>query len=384
MVDVGQTLAASFETPVLFQIAPDISQMQIDTSISEADIGMIQKGQKATFTVDAYPTLTFKATVKEIRLNATIQQGVVFYNVVLSVDNRDQKLMPAMTAYVRVEVAKKENVLAIPNAALRYAPSDVVSPKTEYSVVYKLERDKPVPISLRTGITDGVVSEVLAGNIKVGDSLIIGEENAQAKQKGRFGCAFVMALVELTTITKAYSSGGQNVPVLHGIDLTIEEGDFVAIMGPSGSGKSTLMNILGLLDVPTSGRYRLAGREVTKLNRRELAQTRNALLGFIFQGFNLIKRKNVLHNVALPLVYAGISPKDREKVARQFLQHVGLGEFANRLPNELSGGQQQRVAIARALVNRPKLILADEPTGNLDSHTSDEIMRFLRRSIKKA
>ena len=191
MVDVGQTLAASFETPVLFQIAPDISQMQIDTSISEADIGMIQKGQKATFTVDAYPTLTFKATVKEIRLNATIQQGVVFYNVVLSVDNRDQKLMPAMTAYVRVEVAKKENVLAIPNAALRYAPSDVVSPKTEYSVVYKLERDKPVPISLRTGITDGVVSEVLAGNIKVGDSLIIGEENAQAKQKGRFRLRFL-------------------------------------------------------------------------------------------------------------------------------------------------------------------------------------------------
>jgi len=185
-----------------------------------------------------------------------------------------------------------------------------------------------------------------------------------------------MALIELTTITKVYLSGGQNVPVLHGIDLTIEEGDFVAIMGPSGSGKSTLMNILGLLDVPTSGRYRLAGREVTKLNRRELAQTRNALLGFIFQGFNLIKRKNVLHNVTLPLVYAGVSPKDRDKIARQFLQHVGLGEFASRLPNELSGGQQQRVAIARALVNRPKLILADEPTGNLDSHTSDEIMRF--------
>lgn len=185
-----------------------------------------------------------------------------------------------------------------------------------------------------------------------------------------------MALVELSAITKAYLSGSQSVPVLHGINLQIEEGDFVAIMGPSGSGKSTLMNILGLLDVPTSGHYTLAGRAVTKMNRRELAKTRNTLLGFVFQGFNLIKRKNVLHNVALPLVYAGIQYKEREKIASEFLQHVGLRDFAHRLPNELSGGQQQRVAIARALVNRPKLILADEPTGNLDSQTSDEIMRF--------
>lgn len=191
LVDVGQTLAASFETPVLFQIAPDISKMQIETSISEADIGMIQKGQKATFTVDAYPDLTFNATVKEIRLNATIQQGVVFYNVVLNADNHDQKLLPAMTAYVRVEVAKKENVLAIPNAALRYAPSDAVAPKTEYSVVYKLENNKPVPVPLRTGITDGLVSEVLAGNLKEGDILVVGEESAKQVKKGRFRFRFL-------------------------------------------------------------------------------------------------------------------------------------------------------------------------------------------------
>jgi HlyD family secretion protein len=191
LVDVGQTLAASFETPVLFQIAPDISKMQIETSISEADIGMIQKGQKATFTVDAYPALTFAATVKEIRLNATIQQGVVFYNVVLNADNQDQKLLPAMTAYVRVEVAKKENVLAMPNAALRYAPSDAVAPKTEYSVVYKLENNKPVPVPVRAGITDGLVSEVLAGNLKEGDVLVLGEESAKQAKKGRFRFRFL-------------------------------------------------------------------------------------------------------------------------------------------------------------------------------------------------
>jgi len=164
------------------------------------------------------------------------------------------------------------------------------------------------------------------------------------------------------------------VPVLHGIDLSIRRGEFVAIMGQSGSGKSTLMNILGCLDTPTTGSYELRGRNVSKLRDRQLAEVRNRTIGFVFQGFNLLKRMTALDNVALPLAYAGIGKREARKRARVKLEQTGLGELALRLPNQLSGGQQQRVAIARALVMEPALVLADEPTGNLDTQTSNEIV----------
>ncbi|MEP7085302.1 MAG: ABC transporter ATP-binding protein, partial [Betaproteobacteria bacterium] len=168
--------------------------------------------------------------------------------------------------------------------------------------------------------------------------------------------------------------GGVDVPVLHGIDLVIPEGDFVAIMGHSGSGKSTLMNILGCLDSPTTGRFALAGRDVAGLSDAELAAVRNRTVGFVFQGFNLLKRMSALDNVALPLGYAGIPRREARRRARAKLEQTGLGALAERLPNQLSGGQQQRVAIARALVMEPALVLADEPTGNLDTQTGNEIM----------
>lgn len=189
------------------------------------------------------------------------------------------------------------------------------------------------------------------------------------------------ALIRTERLTKSYA--GQNgkaaVEVLHGIDLSIEAGEFVAIMGQSGSGKSTLMNLLGCLDVASNGHYWLDGQAVDQLTPDALAVLRNRLIGFVFQGFNLLPRSNLLDNVALPLLYAGSARQARHQRAEEVLAAVGLAGLGQRLPSQLSGGQQQRVAIARALANHPRLILADEPTGNLDSHTSDEIMALFSR-----
>ena len=185
-------------------------------------------------------------------------------------------------------------------------------------------------------------------------------------------------LLHLVDIEKRYRSGDVEVRALRGASLGIEAGEFVAIMGASGSGKSTLMNILGCLDRPTSGSYRLADAEVAGLDKVELATIRNQVIGFVFQSFNLLSRTSAAENVELPLLYAGVSTKERRQRALMALQRVGLGERAEHHPSQLSGGQQQRVAIARALVNNPRLLLADEPTGNLDSKTSMEVMSLFQ------
>lgn len=185
-----------------------------------------------------------------------------------------------------------------------------------------------------------------------------------------------MSLIELKQITKSYPLGDGFLQILKGIDLSIEKGDFVAIMGPSGSGKSTLMNILGCLDKPTTGTYALDGRRVDSLSSDELAQVRNQKLGFVFQGFNLLSRTSALENVELPMVYANVDAREREERAKVALQKVGLAERMDHQPNQLSGGQQQRVAIARAIVNEAPIIFADEPTGNLDTKMSVDIMKL--------
>ena len=186
-------------------------------------------------------------------------------------------------------------------------------------------------------------------------------------------------LIHLSDIRKSYFSADVETPVLHGINVTIYKGEFVAIMGQSGSGKSTLMNILGCLDTPTSGSYVLNGKETAKLNDNELAKVRNETIGFVFQGFNLLKRMPLIDNVSLPLLYAGVPMNEARKRGAEKLAQTGLGAFTKRLPNQISGGQQQRVAISRALVCEPALILADEPTGNLDTTTSSEIMNLFTR-----
>jgi putative ABC transport system ATP-binding protein len=188
-----------------------------------------------------------------------------------------------------------------------------------------------------------------------------------------------MALIETLDLWKTYVMGSEEIHALQGVSIQIERGEYVAIMGPSGSGKSTLMNLIGCLDTPSKGSYLLNSKEVASMNDDELARIRNQEIGFVFQTFNLLPRATALHNVELPLIYAGMSSKDRQERAKQALEKVELMPRASHRPNELSGGQRQRVAIARALVNDPSILLADEPTGNLDSKTGNEIMGVFER-----
>jgi len=192
-----------------------------------------------------------------------------------------------------------------------------------------------------------------------------------------------MSLIQLDKISRRYQMGSETIHALREVSVSVERGEYVAIMGPSGSGKSTLMNLIGCLDTPTSGMYVLNGTSVSEMDDNELAEVRNREIGFVFQTFNLLPRANALHNVELPLIYAGVAAHERRNIAQQALEAVGLGDRMTHKPNEMSGGQRQRVAVARALVNKPSILLADEPTGNLDSKTGAEIMALFEQLAER-
>ncbi len=406
-VEPGQTVAASFNTPTLFVIAEDLSQMQLRVSIDEADVGQVEAGQKASFTVDAYPGRKFPATVERVDLasNNTAQssqqqqsagqQGnsVIIYEARLTVDNAAGLLRPGMTATANIATDSTGKRMLVPNGALAFRAAE----KGQHGRSAAQQRQRLWARS-REGAGDDRPRQPADGLCPPGQQRAEADRGRHRAERralhGRFlegpedrdegrdvdqgqGKVIGEAIIELEGITKTFGQGSAAFQALRGVDLTIARGDFVAIMGASGSGKSTTMNILGCLDTPTTGVYRFLGTEVQSLSRDQRSLLRRRYLGFVFQGFNLLARTSAAENVELPLIYRGEKKEARREAALRALDRVGLVPWADHTPAELSGGQQQRVAIARALVTDPEVLLADEPTGNLDSERSLEIMEFL-------
>ena len=285
-------------------------------------------------------------------------------------------LRVGMTANAALITAERENVLLVPNAAITADRENGRFYVNRLSGIDENGLQLFEQVEVTIGLRDDDNTNVVSG-LSIGDQVLVGQLTTPTFEfgGGPFGGGGVGdAMITMRNITKSYEMGTQVVHALRGVDLEIGEGEFVAIMGPSGSGKSTLMNMIGCLDVPTGGSYLLDGIDVSEMSDNEQARIRNQRVGFVFQNFNLLPRTSALKQVALPLMYAGMNRRERNERAHEVLELVGLGDRTDHRPDELSGGQQQRVAIARALATRPSIILADEPTGALDTETGSEIL----------
>ena len=385
-VEPGQTVAVDLEAPTLFMIAGDLSEMEIHANIDESDIGEIETGQEATFRVDAFPGVTFDARVSEIRKAAKFVQGVVTYAVILQTSNAAGRLLPGMTSTVRIIVEDIGPVPTLPLAALRFTPdrrtavtSNNSLPDDGSRIVWVLDRyGTPRPRNIRLGTDDGRDVAVLRGSFSQDERVVTGRVpppvGGGSVRNHLLMLDAPQILIEARDVSKRYGSGRGAVTALREANLSIAAGEFVAIMGPSGSGKNSLMNLIGLLDRPTTGALHILGKDTANFTSDAQARARNHHIGFVFQSYSLIARRTALANVELPLAYRGVRRKERIRRAETALDTVGLSLHATSYPSEMSGGEQQRVAIARALVTSPNLIVADEPTGALDSKSSDQIL----------
>jgi len=384
-IKVGETAipsTLSFTGAQLLTIA-DTSALQAELKVDEGDIARISEGQTVDIYPAAWPDLALKGVVDKVALTPTVENNARAYKVTVKLAARsDIKLRSGMSCRSVIYLGDGGKRLAVPVEAI--LSEETEGHKTRrylMRVVNSVAEKREVQI----GISDDRWQEVKQ-EAEAGDSIVIGPSkdlrelkagdkgDAGHRKKHRRGGGRPQAMIRLTDIRKSYRMGDEAFLALAGVSLDIARNEYVALVGPSGSGKSTLMNLLGCLDTPSSGEYLLNGRNVATLSDTQLAHIRNQEIGFVFQSFHLLPRLTVLQNVAQPLVYRGMPAAQRLALAGEALERVGLAQRLQHRPNQLSGGQRQRVAIARALVGKPSLLLADEPTGNLDSKTSDEIM----------
>lgn len=353
----------------------DYSALQVGIKVDEYDVVSLEEGKEVTLKLGALGKEA-KGTVAHVSKEAATVSGISYFPATIEIEEVEG-LRAGMSAEVTLLKEQAEDAVTLSMKAIQF------DNENKPYVYYRDEKGKVQTKAVAVGLQDGVTVQVTEG-VAAGETILLPKETMDLmtmhKNGGNRGSGRLVAvprkILTMEGITKAYRMGEEEQLVLDGIDFTVEEGEFVSILGPSGSGKSTMMNILGCLDTPTGGRYTLAGEDVSRLDEAALSHIRAKEVGFIFQSFQLLPRLSVLENVELPMIYAGVPVRERRRRAQEMLERVGLSEKLRHRPNQLSGGQQQRVAIARAISTDPTILLADEPTGALDQKTGRQVMEL--------